>query len=97
MIPKTFVEEITRKTDIESLVKEYVDLNPVGVQSKGVCPFCHSTSFTVSADKQIYKCFNCGKGGGAVSFVQEIEKKTFPAAIHFLADRLKLEVPETDN
>lgn len=97
MIPKAFIEEITKKTEIESVVKDYVDLNPVGAQFKGVCPFCHSSTFTVSNDKQIYKCFKCGKGGGVISFVQEIEKKTFPAAIEFLALRLNLPLPENEN
>lgn len=96
MIPKNFIEEVTQKTNIESLVRDYVVLDSVGTQLKGVCPFCHSSTFTVSNNKQIYKCFKCLKGGGVVSFVQEIEKKTFPAAIHFLADRLKLEAPGTE-
>jgi len=42
-------------------------------------------------------CFKCGKGGGVISFVQEIEKKSFPAAIRFLADKLGLEVAETED
>ncbi len=97
MIPKKFVEEITWKTNIVALVGDYVDLTEVGTQMKGVCPFCKSNTFTVSDDKQIYKCFRCGKGGGVISFVQEIEKKTFPAAVEFLADKLNLAVPKTEN
>lgn len=96
MIPKKFVEEITSKTNIVGLVADYIDLTEVGAQLKGVCPFCKSNAFTVSSDKQIYKCFRCSKGGGVISFVQEIEKKTFPA-VEFLAGKLNLAVPETDN
>lgn len=96
MIPKSFVEEVTRKTDIETLARDYVELKVVGSQLKGSCPFCKSPSFTLSKGKQIYKCFKCGKGGGVLTFVQEIQKKTFPVAVRFLADRLKLEVPEVN-
>lgn len=97
MIPKNFVQEVTRKSAIESIVSEYVDLTPMGAQSNGICPFCKNSGFSVSTDKQIYKCFKCGKGGGAISFVQEIEKKSFPVAISFLADKLGLEVPQSNN
>ena len=75
MIPKKFIEEITWNINIVSLIAEYVDLTEAGSQLKGVCPFCKSNTFTVSNDKQIYKYFRCNKGGGVISFVQEIEKK----------------------
>jgi len=39
MIPKNFIEEVTQKSNIESLVRDYVDLDSVGTQLKGVCPF----------------------------------------------------------
>ena len=97
MIPKSFVEEITRRTDIEAIVGGYVELKEVGSQLKGSCPFCKSASFTLSKGKQIYKCFKCGKGGGVLTFVQEMEKKTFPDAVRFLADRLELKVPEVNS
>ncbi len=94
MIPKLFIEEITRKTDIEALVRGYVELTRIGAQLKGKCPFCLSSSFTVSVDKQIYKCFKCTRGGGALKFVQEIEKKKFVEAVQFLAGRLGMIVPD---
>ncbi|WP_426327772.1 CHC2 zinc finger domain-containing protein [Pedobacter sp. R-06] len=46
-------------------------------------PFCKNAGFSVSIDKQIYKCFKCNKGGGVINFIQKIEKKSFPAAIKF--------------
>ncbi|WP_131537878.1 DUF6671 family protein [Pedobacter nototheniae] len=96
MIPKNFVEEVTRKTSIESIVEDYIDLTPIGTQVKGICPFCKNPGFSVSKDKQIYKCFKCGKGGGVISFIQEIEKKSFPAAVQFLADKLGLNDPQSN-
>ena len=31
----------------------------------------------VSPSKGIFKCFGCGKGGNAITFMQEIEKLDF--------------------
>jgi DNA primase len=93
MIPKSFVETLVQKTDIESLIKQYVALTQVGAQLKGKCPFCRSPLFTVSRSKQIYKCFSCKKGGGVLTFVQELEKKSYPDAVKFLADLHGMVVP----
>ena len=66
MIPQSFIEELKMNSDIESVISSYVQLRKRGRISTGLCPF-HSEktpSFSVSADKQIYHCFGCGKGGG---------------------------------
>ena len=65
----------------------------------GLCPF-HSEktpSFSVSPDKQIYHCFGCGKGGGVISFIMEIENLSFPDAVAFLARRANMPLPEQEN
>ena len=65
----------------------------------GLCPF-HSEktpSFSVSPDKQIYHCFGCGKGGGVISFIMEIENLSFPEAVAFLARRANMPLPEQEN
>ena len=63
----------------------------------GLCPFHNekTPSFSVSPDKQIYHCFGCGKGGGVISFIMEIENLPFPDAVRLLAQRAGLEVPDT--
>ena len=65
----------------------------------GLCPF-HSEktpSFSVSPDKQIYHCFGCGKGGGVISFIMEIENLSFPEAVAFLARRANMPLPEQED
>ena len=55
----------------------------------GCCPF-HSErtpSFHVVPDRQIYKCFGCGKGGGAFNYVMELENLSFQDAVAVLAKR----------
>lgn len=62
----------------------------------GCCPFHNekTPSFSVSATKGFFKCFGCGKGGSAVSFVMGIESLTFPEAIHHLGKKFGINVPE---
>lgn len=97
-IPRAFIDELTQRADIAEVVGSYVSLTRKGANLWGLCPF-HSektASFSVSPDKQIYHCFGCGKGGGVLSFLMEIENLTFPEAIRLLADRMGMEVPEED-
>lgn len=83
------IEEIKRKTDIVEIISECVDLKRSGRNFKALCPF-HSErtpSFMVSSELQIFKCFGCGLGGDALTFLQEYEKIDFPQALKILADR----------
>ena len=83
------VDEIKQKTNIVSLVGDYVELKKAGRNFKGLCPF-HSektSSFMVSPELQIYKCFGCNEAGDAYSFLQKHEGMDFPEALKFLADR----------
>lgn len=96
-IPEQFIDELVQRSDIADVVGEYVHLTPKGGNMWGLCPFHteKTPSFSVSRDKQIFHCFGCGKGGGAISFVMEIEHLSFPDAVRHLAKRLGMEVPET--
>lgn len=89
------VDEVKLKTDIVALIGEHVQLKKAGRNFKGLCPF-HSEktpSFMVSPELQIYKCFGCGEGGDAFSFLEKHEGMDFYEALKFLADRagVKLE------
>ena len=98
MIPESFLEELTARTDIVELVSGYVKLTKrTGAHEFGLCPF-HSEktpSFSVNRDKQIYYCFGCQKGGGAVNFIREIENLPFVEAVEFLAKRANMRMPDT--
>ena len=64
----------------------------------GLCPFHNekSPSFTVTPDKQIYKCFGCGEVGNVITFVMKTRNLPFVDAIHLLADRANIEVTYED-
>ena len=98
--PESFLTELTERSDIVEVVSSYVRLSKKsGSNLFGLCPF-HSEktpSFSVSPDKQIYHCFGCGKGGGVINFIMEIENLSFPEAVEFLARRANLPIPEQEN
>ena len=95
-LPERFLDELLARTDIVDLVSESVRLTKKGNSYWGCCPF-HSEktpSFHVVPDRQMYKCFGCGKGGGAVNFVMELENLPFKDAVAVLAQRVGMQVPE---
>lgn len=96
-IPEQFIDELVARSDIADVVGEYVHLTPKGANMWGLCPFHteKTPSFSVNRDRQIYKCFGCGKGGGVINFVMEMERLSYPDAIRHLAKRAGMEVPET--
>jgi len=97
-IPDSFLDDLVGRTDITELVSGYVRLTKrSGNNMFGLCPFHSekSPSFSVNADKQIYHCFGCGKGGGAINFMMEIENIPFRDAVEILARRAGLTVPES--
>ena len=96
-IPEHFLDELLSRTDLVDLVSESVRLTKKGNSYWGCCPF-HSEktpSFHVVPDRQIYKCFGCGKGGGAINFVMELENLSFREAVEVLAKRAGMEVPDS--
>lgn len=82
------IKEILDHTDIVDVISRYVSLEKKGKEFKGICPFHddHDPSMSVSPDKQIFKCFVCGAGGNAITFLQKIEEITFPEAVAKAAD-----------
>jgi DNA primase len=96
MIPQQIIDQIKLTADVVEVVGDYVQLKRRGTNMIACCPFHNekSPSFYVSASKQIYKCFGCGKAGDAVTFVKEIEGLNYGEAIRFLAKKYGIEVPE---
>ena len=85
-LPERFLDELLARTDIVDLVSESVRLTKKGNSYWGCCPF-HSEktpSFHVVPDRQMYKCFGCGKGGGAINYVMELENLPFKDAVAVL-------------
>ncbi|MBR5114985.1 MAG: DNA primase [Oscillospiraceae bacterium] len=97
--PDSFIEELVERSNIVDVVSNYVQLTRKGSNMFGLCPFHNEKtgSFSVSESKQLYYCFGCGKGGGVINFIMEIENLSYPDAVRFLAERAGMTVPEEQN
>lgn len=96
-IPDQFIDELSSRLNIVDVVSAYVPLTKKGANHWGLCPFHHekTPSFSVSESRQIFHCFGCGKGGGAIRFVMEVENLSFPDAVRKLAEQAGMEVPDS--
>lgn len=97
MIPDKTVREILETARIEEVVEDFVILRKRGINLIGLCPFHNekTPSFNVNPAKNVFKCFGCGKGGDAVSFLREHEHFSFHEALLWLARKYSIEVQET--
>jgi DNA primase len=88
------VEAVKNAAEILPLVEDYVRLRKAGGLYKGLCPFHQerTPSFTVSPARGTYKCFGCGEGGDAISFVTKLDSLDFVGAIERLAQRFGVEI-----
>ena len=95
-IPQESIDEVLARTDILSVVSQYVSLKRAGVNHKGLCPFHdeNTPSFNVHPGKGIYKCFGCGAGGNVFNFLMDLEGWNFPEVVRHLAGRCGVELPE---
>jgi len=80
-------DEIKSKLDIVDYIGSQIPLKRAGRNFRGLCPFHHekSPSFHVSSERQMFKCFGCGKAGDIFTFYQEREGVTFFEALKDLA------------
>lgn len=83
------LEEIKSKIDIVQFISSYIPLKKAGRNFKTLCPFHteKTPSFIVSPERQIWKCFGCGKGGDIFKFLMEYERMEFGEALRFLAKK----------
>lgn len=91
-IPEHIIEKVKEENDIVDVISDVVRLKRSGRNYSGLCPFHHekTPSFSVSQDKQIFKCFGCGETGNVISFVMKNKAMTFPEAVGYLADRANI-------
>ena len=95
--PKEKLEEIRNRADIVAIISEYVTLKKSGKNYRALCPFHaeKTPSFNVNADKQVFYCFGCQKGGDVITFLKEVNNITFVEAVKQLAERYGISLPES--
>ena len=99
MIPREYIDEVVRRSDITEVVSSYVQLRHRGRTHTGLCPF-HSEktpSFVVYPETQSFYCFVCGAGGDVITFVRKINNLDYVEAVKMLAGRAGMPMPEEDD
>ena len=91
------ISQIKDRLDIVDVISQKVVLKKSGANYWGLCPFHNDKkpSFCVSPSKGIYKCFSCGAGGDALTFLVKTENKDFKEIIAELAEQFGIEMPKT--
>ena len=90
--PQEQLKQIRESVNIVDVISNYgIKLTKKGNNYVGFCPFhtdVNHPAFTVSPEKQIYKCFTCEKTGNVFDFLMEekIYGMTFPEAVKTIAD-----------
>ena len=97
MIPESFIQELLSRIDIVEVINKVSPLKRTGKNFMCCCPFHKekTPSFSVSQQKQFFKCFGCGASGNVIGFLMCYEGLSYPEAIRKLAESIGMTVPET--
>lgn len=79
--------ERVKELKIEDVIGVYMILKPEGKNFTAICPFHPETKPTlkISPEKNLFKCFVCGTGGDAITFVKEFRQIEFIDAVNVIA------------
>jgi DNA primase len=86
------VDRVRAATDLIAVASEHLALKRVGRNYSGLCPF-HSEktpSFSISPEKGLFYCYGCGAKGDAITFVRDVERLDFTAAVERLAAKANI-------
>ena len=99
MITKRTVDEIYNAVRIDEVIGDFVTLKRRGASFVACCPFHNekTPSFYVTPSKGLYKCFGCGKAGGAVNFLMEHESLSYAEALKYLAKKYNIQIEEEED
>ncbi|MCW5957846.1 MAG: DNA primase [Pyrinomonadaceae bacterium] len=91
-----FIDDLKDRADLVRIIEPYAPLKKKGANWMACCPFHQekTPSFSVNPAKGFYKCFGCGKGGNAFTFLMEMEGLNFPEAIQRVAEMTGVSLPE---
>lgn len=98
LIPPETIDQIIAANDIVEVISGYFPLKRAGGLYKALCPFHQerTPSFSVNAQRQIFKCFGCGAGGSVIRFVMSYENLDFVAAAKKLAERAGIKLVDAE-
>lgn len=88
------IKSLKANADIIKVIGSLIPLSQEGVNYVASCPFHNerSKSLMVSASKNIFKCFGCGKSGDVIDFVMSHKGMTYTQAIQWISDNQNIQV-----
>lgn len=94
----TLTEEILKRADIVDIISSYINVVKKGRNFVALCPFHddHHPSMSISREKQIYKCYSCGNGGNAITFVMRYEHISYFDALKKVARLINYDDPRLE-
>jgi DNA primase catalytic core len=90
------IQTILDSVNIYDEVSTFVKLKKVGRRYSGLCPF-HSEktpSFNIDAEKGLFYCFGCGKGGNVINFLMDIKGESFGETLNYLKEKYNIAVAD---
>lgn len=82
-----FAKRVLSKVNIVDVIKKHADVSVVGETYVAKCPFHKDAakSMVINKDEQVFHCFDCGKGGNAITFLMELKGISMDVALNMLA------------
>lgn len=98
IVSREVIDRVRDNLDIVEVIKSYIPVTMAGRNAKALCPFHKekTPSFHINAQRGMFHCFGCGKGGDVFRFVMEFENVDFPTALRTLAARAGVALPAED-
>ncbi len=90
------IQRVKDNVDIVEVISRFLTLKKAGSQYQAICPFHQedTASFNVNPNRQIFKCFGCGKSGTVFNFMMDYAKMDFPTAVRTLAEEVGIVLEE---
>lgn len=91
-----FIDELSSKVDILSLVEKYTSVIRSGSNYMAVCPFHRekTPSMCIYVSTNSFYCFGCHVGGDVISFFMKIENLDYHDAVIHLAEQVGLQISD---
>lgn len=85
---ESLINDVLDHADIVQVVSSFIPVIKKGKNYVAKCPFHDDTnpSMSISPERKMFKCFVCGTGGSAISFVQKYLHIPFIEAMKKVAD-----------
>lgn len=92
-IDQDLIDKVLQAADIVQVISSYIPVIKKGRNYVAVCPFHDdkNPSLQISPEKRIFKCFACGTGGNAITFVEKYEKISFIDALRKVANMVGIQ------